>query len=171
MASVKKIIRKWNFPQIGRPSKTNLNTQLSTLTNSRPCKPRCVARPFDGHLTLIDRSTWRDGAFNRADSRARQIARSLTRVRCIICGSSTQKPMNGLWLCMLHLQGGSVRIPPSRIIHPGTTTMSFALAHAWHAGWYPAFQRLTSPTWVISLSFRDVDSRGTSRSETAFLCF
>lgn len=39
-------------------------------------QPRCVARPFDGHLTLIDRSTWRDGAFNRADS-ARAADRSL----------------------------------------------------------------------------------------------
>lgn len=27
--------------------------------------------------------------------------------------------MNGLWLCMLHSQGGSVGSQPSRIIHPG----------------------------------------------------
>jgi len=73
-------------------------------------------------------------------------------------------------LRMLHLQGESVRIPPSRIIHPGTTTMSLALAHVWRAGWYPAFQRLASP-WVISLSFRNVDPRGTSRLETAFSRF
>lgn len=43
-------------------------------------RPRCVARPFDGHLTLIDRSTWRDGAFNRADSRARIRGRSPARL-------------------------------------------------------------------------------------------
>lgn len=31
----------------------------------------CVVGPFDGHLTLIDRSIRRDGAFNRAVARAK----------------------------------------------------------------------------------------------------
>lgn len=39
----------------------------------------CVVGPFDGHLTLIDRSIRRDGAFNRAD--ARVLARGLLLAR------------------------------------------------------------------------------------------
>lgn len=49
------------------------------ISNAR--EPRCVAGPFDGHLTLIDRSTRRDGAFNRADARTRASARRITLAR------------------------------------------------------------------------------------------
>lgn len=121
--------------------------------------------PFDGHLTLIDRSNYRDGAFNRIDARARKITCSL--VRSIICGFM-KRSVNGLWHCMLHLQGGSVRSSRSHIIHPdvtmmGTTT-SLALAHAWCA--YRAISRFPAISWLHYHGWyrpdRDANSHGTS---------
>lgn len=68
--------------------------------------------PFDGHLTLIDRSIRRDGAFNRADARASAPRIIPSLARDALCGSSNIAADE--WFMALH-----VALARSRIIHPG----------------------------------------------------